>query len=731
MVNRQPLETGAVLSNEYEIRGVLGQGGFGITYDARDVRLDTRRAVKEYFPHEMSRRMGAAQIEAYSGVHNEQFVWGRSRFVDEGKLIARFSHPGIVKVIRLFEENNTAYMVLDFVEGETLEAWAQRHPQPAADTVMELVRRLLDALEEIHGAHILHRDISPDNVMIRSNGDPVYIDFGAARSDLGSRTKTFVVIRAGYSPSEQHSGLVQLQGAWTDLYSLGATLYRVVTGHAPVSGLARSAGDTLEPASVVAAGRYPDSLLQGIDTALRMHMKERPQTVADLRRLVFAEPPAVSLPRPPVPPARDPTPPPSPAYQPGVVPPRDTGFLRRMFGRTPAPHVEPPPRSAAGVHPMPSPPRPAPSSEDDKATQLATEAILRAQQAEDNAAWAEASGRGTLQAWQGYQARFPASLHGVEAQSRIAARRQNRLIKAFSGHAGAVHAVALAADGQSMLSGGNDGTVRHWDLATGATKLLLRDHGRPVRVVSFLPDVHFAISAGDDRAARLWSLDQGKQVRAFDRHDSEVLSLAVTADGLGIVTGTRFRSVMRWELNSGRAMTEFDQHNGPVTAIAISPNGQLALTGGHDRVLRLHTMPTLALLRPLGLLDDAITSIAVAPDGVTAVSGSAGGVIQVWALRAQAQPDGHPAPPRLTLRGHEEAVRAVAFAAEGRVVVSGGRDGTLRLWRTDTGVQLLAIKAGAEAINAVAAHTQHGTVVTAANNGTLSHWDLSDFGGLR
>ena len=464
MVNRQPLDIDTVLGDEYRIRGVLGHGGFGITYDAIDIKLETRRAIKEYFPNEMSHREGATHIQAYSGIHEEQFVWGRSRFLDEARLIAKFNHPNIVKVIRMFEQNNTAYMVLDFVAGQTLEKWAHFNPRPNADWLMGLVRRLLDTLEEIHAANILHRDVAPDNIMLRPGGDPVFIDFGAARSELGSRTKTFILVKEGYSPAEQQSGITSLQGPWTDIYALSATLYRIITGQVPMSGMARSASDDLVPVSVAAAGRYPSGLLTGIDAALRVRVKERPQSVAEWRQIIFSgRAPATS--QSPVPPPAKP----AEAEAPPSAPPSKPGSRFWPWDRA---------KKSAGPQSSPSGSGGGaqPAALDERETELATSARLNELTTRDDQAWTMATAAGTLAGWKKYAAEFPNGRHAAAAEGLIAVRTKNRLARTFNGHEGQVQSLAISADGRTALSGGADTTVRLWDTVTGELKRTLKAH---------------------------------------------------------------------------------------------------------------------------------------------------------------------------------------------------------------------------------------------------------------
>lgn len=709
---RQGLTIGSIVGGDYRIDGVLGQGGFGLTYKGFDTRLGSSVAIKEYFPADMAVREDGTSVHVRSSREEGVFAWGREKFLEEARTLARFRHNNIVRVARLFEENNTAYMVLDFVEGETVERWARRNGAPPVEMLRSIVGRVLDALEAIHLAKVWHRDISPDNIMLRLNGDPVLIDFGAAKTELSTRTTTYAIVRKEYSPIEQVAVTdASLQGPWTDIYALAATLYRLVTGRVPVPSTDRLLDKLMDPASVVAAGRYPDALLQAIDWGLNLKARERPQSVSEWRQRLLDD------------------------GQFGRHPGHDTGLDSQRPPpvddktelATDEPTTSEPNRRRWAWNPFD---RGQQGGANDDKTVAADDSLPSSIPSDlaiaDKAAWEAAAAIGSLAALRGYMTSNPAGTMLAEAERRIGARLQNRQIRAFTGHVGPVYAVTLSADGQSALSAGSDMMIRQWSTTNGEEIAALKGHTRPVRHVAFLPDARFAVSAGDDRSARLWSLEQGNQVRAFDRHDSEVLSLAVTADGLGIVTGTRFRSVMRWDLNSGRAMSEFGDHNGPVTAIATTATGQYAVTGGQDRLLRLHAMPGLGLVRPLGQLPDGILSIAISPDGEKAAVACGDGAVYTWDLRATSGPDPRPAPPRQTLRGHDGAVRSVAFIADGRIILSGGRDGTLRLWHADTGQPLLVIAAHRDQIHAVASGPQQGFVATAGADGHVRLWDISD-----
>jgi len=294
----------------YVLEQVLGQGGFGITYLARDTNLDQPVAVKEYLPVEVAGRRSDSSVRARTEDHDERYRWGLDRFIREARTLARFDHPNIVRVLSVFEFNNTAYMVMRFERGETLAALLERrHALPEAE-LMRVLAPILDGLELVHNAGFIHRDIKPDNMLIRDDGTPVLLDFGSARYALGRSRTVTILVAPGYAPFEQYYSTGENQGPWTDIYGLGATCYRAIAGRAPLDAITRSKGilgsakEVLVPATAVGSGRYSERLLKAIDHALAFAETERPQTIAAWRQEL---PPVTSGSATPVAPQPTPT----------------------------------------------------------------------------------------------------------------------------------------------------------------------------------------------------------------------------------------------------------------------------------------------------------------------------------------------------------------------------------------------------------------------------------------
>jgi serine/threonine protein kinase/regulator of sirC expression with transglutaminase-like and TPR domain len=299
----EALKSGLMI-RQYIIEEVIGAGGFGITYRARHERLAAKVfALKEYFPREFAAREGTQVVSTESG--EDIFRWGLDRFLKEAEALAKCHHPGIVDVVDYFEENGTAYAVLGYIEGQQMGQWLQGLGRPPTQEELDrLVVPLLDALEVVHGAKLLHRDIAPDNILIRRDGAPCLIDFGACREDVRERSvKVSAIVKHGYSPPEQYHGLAELQGPWTDIYAVGATLYRAISGQPPMDSSRRgSLGDGLKPMAEMATVAYRPAFLKAIDASLRLKPEMRPQSVGDWRKMLMQKETSPPPPPPPPPP---------------------------------------------------------------------------------------------------------------------------------------------------------------------------------------------------------------------------------------------------------------------------------------------------------------------------------------------------------------------------------------------------------------------------------------------
>lgn len=270
---------------EYRIDKVLGGGGFGITYLAQDSNLQLPVAIKEFFPSSLVIRDAEQQVLGRNEDADGQFQWGLERFIDEARTLASFRHPHIVRVLRYFKANGTAYIVMEYESGLPLPQWLSRNRGLDQAGLLRIVYPLLDGLDAVHKLDFLHRDIKPDNIYIRADGSPVLLDFGAARRVTGHSDVTNIV-SPGFAPFEQYHSRGN-QGPWTDIYSLGAVMYWMTTGKKPIDSAARVRDDALPKAAKLGSrATFGEQLLQAIDWALTPDETLRPRNVAAFRTVL-------------------------------------------------------------------------------------------------------------------------------------------------------------------------------------------------------------------------------------------------------------------------------------------------------------------------------------------------------------------------------------------------------------------------------------------------------------
>jgi serine/threonine protein kinase len=294
--NRSPLalEQGTLLNDQFRVGRVLGVGGFGVTYLAFDEVLEMVVAIKEYLPNDIAvRETDGDTIHPLSSAGGTQdFEYGLERFLQEARTLAKFErHSNIVRVRTFFEENGTAYLVMNFYEGRTLAEYLEdRNGFIPEEEALLILEQVVDGLAAVHGEEILHRDIDPNNVYLADDGTVVLLDFGAARTAVGERTQSMsVVLKRGYAPHEQYHSHGD-QGPWTDVYACAATLYRAVTGYKPPEAAARILDDDLaEPSELVPS--LSEATNEAIVEGLEIRPDDRPESIESFAELLPDPPP--------------------------------------------------------------------------------------------------------------------------------------------------------------------------------------------------------------------------------------------------------------------------------------------------------------------------------------------------------------------------------------------------------------------------------------------------------
>jgi serine/threonine protein kinase len=693
---------------EYRIDSVLGHGGFGITYLAHDTTLNAQVAIKEFLPHTIAVRddksgnvMPKPEREAVRDYH-----WGLKNFVKEARALAQFKHPNIVRVLRFLEANGTAYMVMEYEKGESLAQYLKSNgPRLDETMLLRIFIPILNGLHAVHEASMLHLDIKPENIYLRTDGSPMLIDFGSARQAIvGSGHVQRVALTHGYAPLEQYPDKGK-PGPWTDIYAIGATMYRCVCGKQPDDSLERNQAilkykvDPLTPAAKAAKKYYQENVLECIDWAMQIYPNDRPQSARLFQDALMGKGRQARKPAAASAPAKFRSSIPESASIPRASSYRARPASRRRFNgkwlslplvialaaaifyfwpaeqtwRLSEPSRREPARhptsvssgqvtSAADAGRPGAPARLPPAAKAGTAAAPTSEVLTLAGHADwitsvafsaDGQWFASGSNDTTVKVWE-----FPGG----------------KLIGTLRGHGYPINGVAVSSDKKWIASAGNDGTVRLWDVRTGKQSGSLQGQGYSLFTVAFSPDGKQIAAAGRDRSVFVWEAESGKRLYSLDGHKGDVNALAYSADGKWLVSGGADRTLRVWDTANGQAVTSLPGHKEGILALALSRNGQWLVSGDAGHTIRLWDAGDYRHVRTITDVPYSILSLAFSPDGKWLAVGAANKTLRIFDVA-----DGTLAH---SLDGHQDFVTAVAFSPDGQWLVSGSRDRQVRLWGT-------------------------------------------------
>jgi hypothetical protein len=770
--NLLALPKGTELVGDFRIERVLGAGGFGITYLAQETALARRVTIKEYFPADFAAREGTFAAAPRSRESAGDYRWGLERFIEEAQILARFVHPNIVRVYRYFRANNTGYMVLQFEEGSSFKAWLkglQRAPRQAE--LDAIAAPLLDALEVVHTGDFLHRDIAPDNIIIRRDGSPVLIDFGSARGEIASHSKTVsALVKPGYSPYEQYATTSRQQGPWSDIYALGATLYHAISGKRPPDAPSRVVADEYRPAREVALSSYRPAFLDAVDKALALEVAQRPQSIAEWRALLLEAPPKRERGR--AGPPREELRPagrasegettrrragarakanrparaaaanvPEPVHATGtLVPappdaPQPKGQLLDFIEALRRQRRQAAPAANGGGKETPKVPKReatagtgrvrrfrlpfAPST----AAQPARAAVRGPPRPRPIRTWRFAGTRWRSLAFKlligagiaslaiAYQEPVPP----LQGRGAVVANQTGDIAQVLrlAGHAGAVTAVGTADEGRWVVSAGSDGTLRIWDWSGAQVNKIDLEDGA---VTALAVEGRRALTGHASGRIVLWDLERAEQLASFQPGTTAITALAFTSEP------DRFAAA-----NQGGPAAIFDARSpstpaplggGPEAAprfiAAARASGVLAVAG-EERTITLWRADAEGAIRSWRGPDAPITALGVAPSGRVLATGAADGKLRLWKVASSRVPR--------ALRAHEGALTALAFASNERLLSSAGEDGLVRLWDV-RGRNLRTWRAHVGAVRALSFAPDGRRLLSAGQDGAIRIFSL-------
>ncbi len=642
-----------LLRGRYRVTRPLGQGGFGRTYLAVDEdRLSARCVVKQFSPQIKGTKSREKAVKL--------FQQEAERLNELGE------HPQIPTLLAYFEHDQRLYLIQQFIEGQTLLQELAQYGVFGERRIREIMAGVLPVLKFVHDHQVIHRDITPSNIIRRfSDNKLVLIDFGVAKllsAETSSQPGTKIGTE-GYAPMEQLRGGKAYPAS--DIYSLGATCIYLLTQTKPDDLYDPLEGRWLWRERLMQqGGTISDAIARILNKMLKDLVSERYQSVdAVMRDLRLA--------------------------------------LSRPIGATSA-------SATAPVRPSLSSPRTGQPVSSPGSTP-STPPSGQPQGSGNSAVPAARSSRPFLSA---------PKVSNPPSNPPISGSQGRRCLLTLTGHSRWVTAVAISPDGQRVASAGLDDAIKVWNLGTGELLLTLRGHTKPVNCLAISPDCQMLVSGSDDHSLKIWNLATGALLQTLTGHARDVHTVAIHSGGKILASGGEDRTARVWKLATGEPLQVFSNLAGMIRAVAISPDGQMLASGGLDNQIKLWSLKTGSLVRTFARSHySAVNAIAITPDGNTLISASKDKTIKLWNLdRGEVI---------RTLTGHTDSVNAIALSSNGKLLVSGSSDTTLKLWNVETGELKGTLADHISSVNAVNISPDGRRVASASSDTTVKIWQIA------
>jgi len=695
------LDSGTQLG-EYVIEKTLGTGGFGVTYLARDSRLGTQIAIKEYFPAVYALRDPEGVVTARNTEQAQKiYRWGLAQFLKEAQALAQFKHNNIVRVLRFMEANGTAYMVMEYEPGQSLAEQLDAGDGTLTDAkLLQVFIPILNGLQAMHEADLVHLDIKPDNIYIGTDGRPILIDFGSASQIAAQKATGQVAITPAYAAIEHYPDKGK-RGPWTDIYSIGASMYRCIAGNPPIGAMERYKSilqyqkDPLILTTELDVGGYPDYLRDCIDWSLEIYPQKRPHSALMLQQGLMgkgrpgkARPKATATENT-AKPVKSAARPISEKYDEEgnrlvtdplriakwatvallVIAVGATMFawLHRPSLEKSAQVAQPDVESIADSDPgttqvadtsSSSPAAPAEPSRAIVTVQTPPTRLLERLGSHTNVVTVVVE--------------FPdGRMASTDADGKILLWQPDKAIavKTIDVIKGEIQALAVSPDGKLLASGGVDGVVRLWDSVTGESRGELKGQSYAVYALDFSPDGRWLATAGKDRIIMVWDLNTRKVALELAGHEKAINSVRFSPDSALLASGGE--SIRLWSIPTGQPVANLYGHRGIVRSVDFSADGHWLASAGFGGVIKLWDFKTGKSLNLTGAAN-TVFYVRFSPDSRWLASAGSNHLVMLWSVE-----NGNF---YTELKGHADAVTSLAFAADGRILVSGSRDHKLIRW---------------------------------------------------
>jgi len=649
----------ALLRGRYQAVQLLGQGGFGRTYLALDEdRLNSECVIKQFSPQVQ----GTKSLEKAVQLFNQEAV----RLHELGE------HAQIPALLAYFEQDGYLYLVQQFIEGQSLLQEMKQNGAFSERQIRDVFADVLPILRFVHRHQVIHRDITPMNILRRLSDDRLMlIDFGVAKSiseeaigEAGTRIGT-----EGYAPMEQFRGGKAYPAS--DLYSLGATCLHLMTETRPDSLYDPLNGQWFwrEYLQQKKGVTVSDQLAHILDYLLKDLVNERYQSADEVMRDLNADSflPAVQQP------SSSPPPPPLPSY----------GELPRSRPHSQGQPTSKPPTSKP---PNSKPPTSKPPTSKPPTSNSPSSSPLSARPtSEASASKPVVSSRGSrcLHTLTGHSSwvtcvvpspNTPAfASSSLDDTIRVWNLNTGEPLLTMTGHNRGVNTIAISPDGRTLVSGSDDYTVRVWSFLNGSLLGALTGHSRDVNAVAISPDGKLLVSGGEDRTIRLWSTNTGALLKTLAEVAGMIKTIAISPDGKLLASGGLDNKTKLWSLRTGEYLQTFIGHINPVHAIVFTPDGQTLITASKDKTIRLWNVQTGELIRTLNDHIRDVNTLALTSNGRVLISGSSDSTIKLWDLAAGRV--------LMTWNEHSDTVNSIALSPDGKFLISGSSDKTVRIWQ--------------------------------------------------
>ena len=706
---------------EYKIESVLGIGGFGVTYKAEDTALNATVAIKEYFPQAFASRVPdeTRTIRAKANGY-DNYQWGLQEFLKEARALAKFKHNYIVRVLRFMEANGTAYMIMEYEEGESLGDLLKRTGGFLKESdLLKVFLPVLSGLQAVHDAGMLHLDIKPDNIYLRTDGTPMLIDFGSVRQTKSNSPDQRVALTPAYSALEQYPTINRDPGPWSDVYSMAATIYTCITGKAPTDvmkryeTIRRKFPDPLVPATKFERPIYAKHIRETVVHGLELDPKKRPQSATELQKALMGQ----SLEE-----ARQ-MKKPSAGFNSGFIGVRraqvkeegETKKGRSFIEKFLITLVIVPAIAIFTVQIL-----------------IQTGVLTQAQVYDHLDVFLHQTGKDadatrselkrTLRLGDSPSIYDQTQMMTVE-QIRNRKKQlppfplQRKLAKTFSGHKSQVVKLAFVPSGDILASVSADGTLNLWNVKTGKLVKTLSDPNDSFGAFALSDNGTLLAKAGRNNSVRIYDLVNNKALLTLKGHTDYINQMVFSPDGKYLATVSDDRSLILWDVATGKIVGKNDQFSDSVLSADFSPSGGLLVTGDASGTLNHWTIPALKRLANIqaNKPSEEVNSVSFSSNGKWIATSGSVGFLKLWnADLSDTDKD---------LDSNLKNVYATAFSPDSQWLLAAGTGNKVGIYNVKSGKKNSEMITGEPSIYAVAVSSDGKWVAVSGSDKKVELWE--------